>query len=387
MGLILKDKLEDYPAARDEFDTLMERYPDNVYRLDVYYNLYLMAVRDDNTAEAERLRRLIIADFPESAYGKAMADPDYFTNLRRMHLVQQEMYERAYDAYLDDNTAAVHRLTEEMEKDYPLSPVLPKFVFIDALSYLTAKDYDRFRERLEELLTKWPDTDMTDMAGSILRGLASGRQLQSGSTGVRGMLWDIRLTNDSTLAQGADGQPAAFENDPASPQLLVIAFPRDSINANEVLFETARFNFSSFTVKDFDLEPMSFGNVGLLIIRGFNNLRELEHYRSIMAERGPHYPAGVRLIMISKPNFELLLREGRSFEDYFRFEEEAAREQTEEKVLGPGMTMPGPPGEEDDDEEDEAEDEEEDAVPQTELPEQTAPEEQPAENNEAPDGV
>ena len=38
--------------------------------------------------------------------------------------------------------------------------------------------------------------------------------------------------------------------------------------------------------------------------------------------------------MISKANFELLLREGRSFEEYFRFEEEDAVEQKEEEVLG-----------------------------------------------------
>ncbi len=41
-----------------------------------------------------------------------------------------------------------------------------------------------------------------------------------------------------------------------------------------------------------------------------------------MAEKGLVLPEGVRPIMISKPNFELLLREGRSFEEYFRFEEE-----------------------------------------------------------------
>ena len=42
MGTILKDKLEDFPSAVNEFGTLLSRYPDNVYRLDTYYNLYLL---------------------------------------------------------------------------------------------------------------------------------------------------------------------------------------------------------------------------------------------------------------------------------------------------------------------------------------------------------
>ena len=323
MGVILKDKLEDYPAARREFNELDKRYPDNIYRLDAYYNMYLMAVRDNDTAQAEKWRQQIIADFPDSPYGKAMLDPDYFLKLREMHARQESLYEDAYQAYLDNKNREVHKLTEEMEKDYPLSQILPKFVFIDALAYLTQGDNDKFRERLTYLLDKWPETDMTPMAGSILKNLREGKIPNAGMSNARGMLWDTRLTAaGSDDAMGSDGQPARFERDPNTPQYLVFAFPRDSVSANQVLYDVARFNFSSFVVKDFDLEPMSFGNVGLLIVKGFENMRELEHYRSVMARSDFKLPESVRPIMISKANFELLLREGRSFEEYFRFEDE-----------------------------------------------------------------
>ena len=323
MGVILKDKLEDYPAARREFNELDKRYPDNIYRLDAYYNMYLMAVRDNDTAQAEKWRQQIIADFPDSPYGKAMLDPDYFLKLREMHARQESLYEDAYQAYLDNKNREVHKLTEEMEKDYPLSQILPKFVFIDALAYLTQGDNDKFRERLTYLLDKWPETDMTPMAGSILKNLREGKIPNAGMSNARGMLWDTRLTAaGSDDATGSDGQPARFERDPNKPQYLVFAFPRDSVSANQVLYDVARFNFSSFVVKDFDLEPMSFGNVGLLIVKGFENMRELEHYRSVMARSDFKLPESVRPIMISKANFELLLREGRSFEEYFRFEDE-----------------------------------------------------------------
>ncbi|MDE6258624.1 MAG: tetratricopeptide repeat protein [Muribaculaceae bacterium] len=333
-GVILKDKLEDFPAARKEFMRLDERYPDNIYRLDVYYNMYIMAVRQDNVAEAERWRSKIIAEFPDSPYGQAMLDPDYFENLRRMNSIQEEEYKKAYDAYLNDNNAAVHSITANMEERYPLSKILPKFVFIDALSYLTEKDNDQFKERLTELLRKWPATDMTDMAGGILSGLKAGRVPNSSQSNSRGMVWSMRLSNDS-VPMAADGQPANFERDPDKPQYLVLVFPRDSVNANQLLYDVARFNFSSFVVRDFDLEPMSFGNVGLLIVKGFDNLRQLEHYRSVMEKSPFRIPDGVRPVMISKANFELLLREGRSFEEYFRFEEDDKYDAVEESVLEP----------------------------------------------------
>lgn len=346
MGLILKDKLEDFPAARAEFNRLETRYPDNIYRLDVYYNMYLMAVRDGDAGQAEKWRQLILSDFPDSPYGQAMKDPDYFNKLREMHLRQEELYQETYDAYLANQNQKVHRLTEEMEKEFPLSPIMPKFVFVDALSYVTDNQPEKFKERLEYLLEKWPQTDMTEMAGTILKNINSGRKLQGGGSNIRGMLWDTRLTTDTLAPAAADGQPADFERDPSKPQYLVLAFPLDSVSPNQLLYDVARFNFSSFVVKDFDLEQMRFGGIGLLIVKGFANLRELEHYRNVLAANQYKLPAAVRPIMISKANFELLLRQGRSFEDYFRFEEESTANETEEKVVGPDRTMPGPPGEE-----------------------------------------
>lgn len=345
MGIILKDKLEDFPAARKEFNRLLESYPDNIYRLDVYYNMYLMAVRSGDVAQAEMWRQMILANFPDSPYGQAMLDPNYFENLRKMFRVQEAKYQEAYDAYLDNSNSRVHALTAEMERDFPLSKIMPKFVFIDALSYLTENDLPKFKERLEYLLEKWPDTDMTPMAGSIVRGLRQGREPNKGSSNSRGMIWSMRLSNDSVF-MNADGTPANFENDPNSPQYLVLAFPRDSVSSNQLLYDVARFNFSSFVVRDFDLEQMSFGNIGLLIVKGFENVKQLEHYRKVMAEKGFEVPEGVRLIMISKPNFELLLREGRSFEEYFRFAEQDAVDRAEEEVLNAEVPADPEEGEE-----------------------------------------
>ena len=78
MGIILKDKLEDFAAARREFIQLLDRYPDNTYRLDVYYNLYLMAVRQNNKTEAEKWRRMIIDNFPRLPLRTGHARPAIF---------------------------------------------------------------------------------------------------------------------------------------------------------------------------------------------------------------------------------------------------------------------------------------------------------------------
>lgn len=337
MGVILKDKLEDFPAAEGEFEELLRRYPDNIYRLDTYYNLYLMFMRAGDFAKAERYRQLILSDFPESKYGMAMRDPDYVGNLRRMLELEGELYDQALNAYMSDDNRQVHALYDRVQKEMPLSKLMPKFMFLEALAYVTDRDSEGFRNTLMLMLERYPDTDLSPYASSYLKGLAQGKELQRGSgSNMRGMLWDIRLGNDSTATDS--GADLEFDLNPDNEQYLVLLYPTDVISQNALLYDIARHNFTSFVVKDFDLEPMNFGRLGLLLIKGFRNLEEIKHYRRVMADdKALKLPPEVRPVVISASNFDKLIKSGRSFDDYFSYMRDKTYRDTEEAVLPPDL--------------------------------------------------
>ena len=284
-GLILKDRMEDFPAAEKEWDDLMTRYPDNVYRLDVYHNRYLMYMRQGRPEMAEIYRQKILSEFPDSKYGVAMKDPAYLDKLRGMEQEQESLYEQAYENYLSDRNGAVHDAYNRMEKDYPLSPLMPKFMFLHALAYVTEDKPAEFNEVLKSLLERYPDADIAPLAAAWHKGMNDGRQLHSSGSNTRSMLWDIRLTNDSTALAGATGE-LEFTIAPDEPHYLVLLFSTDAMSPNQLLYEVARHNFSTYVVKDFDLEVMNFGPLGLLIIKGFDNQSELNHYRTLLSRDG-----------------------------------------------------------------------------------------------------
>lgn len=294
-----------------------------------------MAMRQGRRADAEVWRGLILSDFPDSKYGLAMRDPNYIENLKQMDTRQQQLYDRTWQAYLDNRNAEVHAAYEQMMEQYPLSKIMPKFMFLDALAYVTEKQPEKFNAVLRDLLDRYPSTDITPIASAWLKGMAQGRQLQSPESGtnLRGMLWDIRLGNDSTATAEGDVNFTLNDDD---PQLLVLVYPTDKVSANELLYHVARHNFRSFVVKDFDLEPMNFGRLGMLVIKGFDNKRELNHYRSVMAASADFkLPPGVNPIAISAENFDTLLREGRTFDDYFRFLQEQNYIDAQDEILRP----------------------------------------------------
>ena len=87
-------------------------------------------------------------------------------------------------------------------------------------------------------------------------------------------------------------------------------------------------------VRDFDIEPMNFGRLGLLVIKGFANFGELNHYKRVLeADKELKIPKGVRPVMISERNFNILLKEGRSFEEYFNFLDNNNVKEAEKKAI------------------------------------------------------
>lgn len=343
MGVILKDKMEDFPAAEGEFQSLLTRYPDNIYRLDTYYNLYLMFMRAGDTVKAERYRQLILSEFPDSKYGMALRDPDYIGSLRRMAENENRYYDQALEAYLDNNNARVHEIYAKVSNDFPLSKLMPKFMFLEALTCVTDHKPEEFKQILMQMLERYPDTDLTEYASSYLKGLAEGRKLMAGAGNMRGMLWDIRLGNDSLPV---DTSAVKFELDPSQRQLLVFLYPTDVISPNALLFDVARHNFSSFVVKDFDLEQMNFGRLGLLIVKGFDNLNEVNHYLKVLnASQTLKLPPEVRPLVISEKNFDTLLQSGSSFETYFNYMRDKTYTDTQERVLPSDFFEHEPPGE------------------------------------------
>ncbi|MCM1292482.1 MAG: metal ABC transporter permease [Bacteroides sp.] len=317
MGVILKDKLDDSGAAEYEFNELLRRYPDNVYRLDTYYNMYLMYARSGDMAKAEKFRQLIMTEFPDSRQGEALADPQYMEKLLQMPQMEQGLYDEIYAAYLDNNNRRVHEIYDIMRRDYPMSRIMPKFMFIEALSYVSENNPEQFDKILRELVSLYPDADVSPLASSYIQLLSEGRKFNSTGGNVRGMKWSTRLTNDPN-ATTDDGTAAEFDFESDGPQLLVFAYRADRVNANQLLFEVARHNFAAYNVKDFDLQSMRFGQLGLLVVSGFDSRREVQDYRSQL-EKGVafHIPPGVVPFEISKTNFDLLLGQGRSLEEYF----------------------------------------------------------------------
>ena len=336
MGLILKDKLEDYHAAEKPWTRLLNQYPDNIYRLDTYYNMYLMYMRMGDVDKAEHYRKLIINEFAESPLGKAMTDPQYLENLKAMPQRQEELYQQAYNYFLENRNQEVRTTVEEAQEKYPLSPLMPKFLFLSALTNVSDGHTSEFLSQLRKIVEQYPDADVTPLASAYIKGAAAGKSLTTGAANRAGMIRSIRLTDDSGAELPQIADTVRMNLNPDAPQMLLLTYPLDSVNANEILYEVARFNFNTFNIRDFDLEQLEFGNLGILLIKGFANISEVSRYRAMLeGADGVKLPPEVMPVVVSEENFAVILRNGLTLDMYIRAAEDAASRGVHEAVLTP----------------------------------------------------
>ena len=328
--MIYKDKLEDLPLSIEAFEELERRFPDNSHRLESYYQVYLMALRTGNTALAAEYKAKMINAFPNEDYTIAISDPNYEYNIRMMDSVQDSIYQATYNSYLASDTVSVRRNFRNVSAKYPLATLMPKFMFLEALTYVQAGDAEGFKAALKALVEKYPTADVTELAGEMLKGILRGRTLMQGS--ITGMTWNLRfgLGEDGSLS--AADSARTFTAEANTPYRMILMYPTGSVDKNQLLFAVAAYNFANFMVKEFDLTFEEAGPMSMLNISGFNGINEiLQYYKMIYGKDGyaQALDKNVAILPISDDNYETLMR-GKTLEEYINFFEENYGEEVPE---------------------------------------------------------
>ena len=199
---------------------------------------------------------------------------------------------------------------------------MPKFMFLDALTYVQAGDAEGFKTALKALVEKYPTADVTELAGEMLKGILRGRTLMQGS--VTGMTWNLRfgLGEDGSLS--AADSARTFTAEPNTPYRMILMYPTGSVDKNQLLFAVAAYNFANFMVKEFDLAFEEAGPMSMLNISGFTGIEEiLQYYKMIYGKDGyaQALDKNVAILPISEDNYETLMR-GKTLEEYINFFEE-----------------------------------------------------------------
>ena len=315
-GVIFKDKLNNLPLSEKQLTRLTSQYPDFEKMADAYYHMYLLYMRKGETDMAEGYVERLKKEYPESEWTTLLSDPYFVENAKLGVHMEDSLYASTYDAFKAARYAEVSGNVRISDSRFPLGANRDKFVFIGGLSKLNEGDAEGCLEDMNTVVKKWPQSGVAEMAGMIVKGVSEGKRLKGGKFDLDNV-WERRsevLTdNDSTAVRElSDERFAAFT--------FMIAYKPDSTDENRLLFELARYNFTSFLVRNFDIAVEDADGIHRMKVSGFRNYDEaLQYVRQLFTNKTITSLIGRnRTIIISEQNLPLLGRQF-SYDDYARF--------------------------------------------------------------------
>lgn len=277
MGKIYKYKLEDINLAIDAFDTDIRRFPNTPNLQEIYYQLLLIYMQSGNSNMMGTYRNKLLSEFPNGKYAIPLAEPNYEWNFRHMPIIEDSLYTAAYNAYLTADVQTVRNNYQDMKTKYPLTDMMPKFEFLNALSYAQTRDIKNLGDNLKELTEKYPKADVTPLATDILQRIKEGKIILSDGSPITEFDWSKAYLGDNSLTD-EEGQTLAFSDNPDTEYLLLLMFKSNTIDRNELLFEVADYNFSNYVIQTFDLSFDNDAPYDILQIKGFESLATIRAY-------------------------------------------------------------------------------------------------------------
>lgn len=212
------------------------------------YNLY--KVYDDrilNKRLATETYNELLRRYPDTEFGQSKSVVD-----EKSEKEAEALYTEAYAALKSGNRYIIQKNLEKMEKCCADSKLMPKIYMIEALSGGRSEGRQVFKSKLQAIIEKYPDSDVTPIARDMLALVGQGKEIVSTSTPVSTIAENRQAVIVSQNEYAEAIQKAGFIYNPDDQHSFIIVIMGNERQKNDILFALAQYNFTRFMIKDFD---------------------------------------------------------------------------------------------------------------------------------------
>ncbi len=326
-GKIFKSEFENYPRSAESFEDLNKRYPQNIYLLSAYFDLYDLYELMGDKEKANYYRNLLITKFPESNYAQYLLNPNFFIEMEARLDSLNRLYQRTFDNYKSGRYRDVLTLTSEMKQMKPDSVIIPKIDFMQTIAQGTQTDVHQFESLLKDYITAYPDKEPSPLANEILKLIQDSALVDYQKLVEMGYI-NEEIENEELLDRNAENDEfgGLFSYEEDLLHYFVIAYPRkdeEKIDINRLKFDIANYNIDHYTKVDYDIETDILNDeLNFVVVRAMQNKENALIYHGAIIRRAPVFQAlqGVEYLnfVISSTNFRAVKSE-KSIADYLKF--------------------------------------------------------------------
>lgn len=167
LGIIYKEKFNEYDLAKNKFKTLLDNMPEERLVLPTKYNLHKTYLLLGETNAAERLKTDIISNAPESRYAAFLLNPK--SEMSKDANSPQSIYERTYAKYEDQKFQEVITESDTYIVEFEGDPIVPKFEILKASAKGRLYGFEAYKEGVNFIALNYQNSEEGQRAQEIMK--------------------------------------------------------------------------------------------------------------------------------------------------------------------------------------------------------------------------
>ncbi|MBS4057988.1 MAG: hypothetical protein KGZ82_11770 [Bacteroidales bacterium] len=320
LGYIYKDYLKDLERSKESYLSLNDRFPQNDHRLTSWYALYKIYLAQDNTAEAEKYKSLILTSYPDTDYARIILDPNYYARANSIKSESLALYEQTFEAYKTEQYFRVLVNGNKARELYASDSLLmARFDFLRAVAIGKVQVLDSMAAALNELVLKYPNSEVTPLAVEIMRQLS--------------LKYKVSVEIPEAMRNPLlDKEKSPYSFDASAVHMVMVI-----TNSNNVRTDPMKVRISDFNTKYFSLSKLMIKNLmldnarSLVTVGNFNNAAEAADYYKLITQNdyvfGNTNKNDYEVFPVSVSNYPLFYKD-KDVEKYRNFWREQYPKQT-----------------------------------------------------------
>jgi outer membrane protein assembly factor BamD (BamD/ComL family) len=363
LGKALQDELEDYNAAIEVYERLLQQFPDSPVEQQTLFNLYYCYKKTGDAQKTQQTKNSMEAKFGNSKLTEIVKNPQAADEQHKKGGAQ--LYDEVYNLFIEGRFAEAMTRKAAADTLYGKHYWSPQLLYIESVYHINQRNDSAAKAVLANIITLYPGTAMAAKAQNLIDVLARRKQIEDYLTKLEikspaeqdsieaaGKITDnlppaqnnppdaqpqkltankpIKPASDTLHAAKKAVTPAApvsaFSNTPDKPHFVALVMDKvDPVYIGEAKNAFNRYNKEKYYNKPIDIIPLALtDDIRLILFSQFENaaaaLDYLDKSRKLApSEIIPWMAAGkYSFIIITEQNLEIL-KMGKDIPAYRKF--------------------------------------------------------------------
>jgi tetratricopeptide (TPR) repeat protein len=229
LGKNYQNLLEDYRAAIETYERSLKRFPDSLYKGELYMNLAYCYNKLGNVAQADFYKNLLVQKFSNTRFADYILHPERF-NTSEKDTAATNRYAKIYNLFIEGNFEKANREKQIADSLYGSSYWNPQLLYIQSVYYIHKRDDSTAINTLNQIIYNFPASPMKEKARIMIDVLSRRDSIES------------YLTNLNVERAKEDSQVVVFDDTKISKNITAPSNQKIENKVEAVVPEKAVIN-------------------------------------------------------------------------------------------------------------------------------------------------